>query len=577
MKSNQTNFKKLIFTLLLSTFMLDSFVKIVNASREINNLLINDLNIIATKVDEIPETTLNLKLVLLAYECNDVKLNWKIQHNSNKISNVNVKSSNILNSYRKKTFNDPIVSGSTKIFGYQVVVREYLESGKPHSNKKGSSELNDDKTLRVYSSKFIDSNQNKFKLINLLRKDLASYHICLIIYIDVTETVAFEKQCVTFSLPNLSPSVEAACQKSNKKIPKTTTHIMELTTGKHKDKFNIHSIDTSSLDDTDAEKSELVGTQSQPLESNKTLNKPTARPSSFTKNIHVYNPNTNCEHVAQCRHYSNLLVAFVVCGILLATNVFMFTIIIIQNTIKLSLLREKLKSSKRNIKQPLHLGSQTSTYLDRDLDKSYVDDEKICCCSIQTLKSAFYNSCSDVLRAICCGLFNKSLLKDGPSNLANKNLSNNLRNFSTKTDLRSDITMSQGASTITRPGYILQLPNATLSQSSILNMSSDNKTTYYTRSTLYNKSNLVNNFNRRNNFRNMPFQQQQQQSKLQIGGQNQPASQASSSLPPASDESLISGSCLAEQQDVKDLENYDNEVFYHLPNKLNNSQISSAF
>lgn len=189
-------------------------IKLTSGNKEINNLLINDLNIIATKLDEIPETSLNLKLVLLAYECNDLKLNWKVQNQLGKNS-------------KQGKLAEPRVELNAKIFGYQVVVREYLE---PVPGSSGSSQISseeffdnlNDKTLRVYSSKFIDSHQNKFKLVNLLRRDTASYLICLIIYMDVTETVAFEKQCINFSLPTLPKSVELACKKSNskKKIPK---------------------------------------------------------------------------------------------------------------------------------------------------------------------------------------------------------------------------------------------------------------------------------------------------------------------------------------------------------------------
>jgi hypothetical protein len=53
--------------------------------------------------------------------------------------------------------------------------------------------------MRLYTSKYIDVNakQNKFKLRNLLFNNVANYDICLVIYFDVIETVAFEKQCVS--------------------------------------------------------------------------------------------------------------------------------------------------------------------------------------------------------------------------------------------------------------------------------------------------------------------------------------------------------------------------------------------
>ncbi len=100
-------------------------------SREINSILVNDLNIIASKLDEIPETSLNIKLVLLAYECNDVKLNWKIQtpRNSKK--------------FKFSEDNDEDGAGgvssggfsSSQIFGFQIVVREFLDSANSASGK----------------------------------------------------------------------------------------------------------------------------------------------------------------------------------------------------------------------------------------------------------------------------------------------------------------------------------------------------------------------------------------------------------------------------------------------------------
>ena len=215
-----------------------------DANREINSILVNDLNVIASKIDEIPETSLNIKLVLLAYECNDVKLNWKIG-TSDKTSKFSSKKF----SFDQSSSNS---ISSSKIFGYQVVVREIVDgsSGGTSSVSLGGKTVikkdkftfrkdspyqsTSEKSMRVYSSKFIDSDQNKFKLINLLRRDQASYHICLIIYIDVTETVAFEKQCVNFSLPIVSLETEAACKAQKAKLanPKSSSR---TTTSKYFD------------------------------------------------------------------------------------------------------------------------------------------------------------------------------------------------------------------------------------------------------------------------------------------------------------------------------------------------------
>ena len=250
-KNRRINFKKLLY-LVTYLVVFNNCIRPSDANRDLNSLLVNDLNIIATKIDEIPETILNLKLVLIADECNDIKLNWKINQNKRVISKAK---SNIVNALKKNQVDN---AKNTNIFGYQVVVREYLEVDK--SSQK-SQYLNDDspqeRTLRVYSSKFIDSKQNKFKLINLLRKDKASYHICLIIYIDVTETVAFEKQCVNFSLPISSSGTSnteesEACQNKkktsiDKKSGKITTAISSeivSSTLNYNSSINMHTINT---------------------------------------------------------------------------------------------------------------------------------------------------------------------------------------------------------------------------------------------------------------------------------------------------------------------------------------------
>lgn len=316
------------------------------SNAELNNLLINDLNIIATKLDEIPETSLNLKLFLLAYECTDVKLTWKINNNSHRKSSHSELPHNT--GGKKKQPQD------TKIFGYQVVVREYLEpksSVQKTTTPKYSDEIYEkqsEKTLRVYSSKFIESSQSKFKLINLLRRNMASYLICLIIYMDVTETVAFEKQCVNFSLPVVSKEFDAFCERGS----------IGTTSKTKQSKLNTFS---ATLEEFTSGKKQSISNKMKPTNpvdfSEATLSPNQNRNSNYSRHHH-HNQNmshglsvgggggmlaANCEHVSQCKHYSNLLVAFVVCGVLLGTNVFMFTIIIIQNTIKLGLLRHKLK------------------------------------------------------------------------------------------------------------------------------------------------------------------------------------------------------------------------------------------
>jgi hypothetical protein len=479
--------------------------------------LADDLNMIATRVDEIPETSLNLKMVLVAQECNDVKLNWKIQNNKSNKNSIFKVISNF-----KKTFNE-----NTKIFGYQVVVREILESFKPKSKTNDFKE----KTLRVYSSKFIESNQNKFKLVNLLRKDQATYSICLVIYIDVTETVAFEKQCVNFSLPIVSDSTELECQKTKISKLKTTTSMSELLVPKghtenstnESGQNDLANVDNESINKT-SDNSNNKHQQQNPLTKSKSIGY------------------SNCEHISQCRHYSNLLVAFVICGVLLATNVFMFTIIIIQNTIKLNILREKIRNYQKNHRRDGTYDDQSKRFLQNQ------NSIFLCCTDFETLKSAFSNSCMDIFTTICCG----TLLKDVENSKAS-----NKKYLQDDSDKHCDLsTTSQSCTTITRPGYILQVPNATLSSSSILN--SSDKTSNFSRSTAtYYKPNFFGNNN----------------AKAKIIANH---SQNFSFPPPPpqhSDDSLGSSSCI--DHDLKDLDGYENEVFYHT--KYAHSQASSAF
>lgn len=354
-------------------------------ANDINSLLINDLNLIATKMDDIPETSLNLKLFLLAYECTDVKLTWKLHNTAGSSSSGGSSSSSLRTTslakngelFHHHSKQPPSYKrvDTTKIFGYQVVVREYLEpksSGQQSRPQKPAPvnsdeiyEKQNEKTVRVYSSKFIESNQNKFKLINLLRRNMASYLICLIIYMDVTETVGLEKQCVNFSLPVVSKEFDSFCERNaggsssaRTKQSKLNANLDEINNNSGGKKQTNRPKTTSQASEEANTESRLPGTQTT---RQLVLRNTTSHPLGMRTGNGNNNNNNNmhaggmaassgattggngCEHVAQCKHYANLLVAFVVCGVLLGTNVFMFTIIIIQNTIKLGLLRHKLK------------------------------------------------------------------------------------------------------------------------------------------------------------------------------------------------------------------------------------------
>lgn len=331
---------------------------VTSNNNDINSLLINDLNLIATKMDDIPETSLNLKLFLLAYECTDVKLTWKL-HTTSGMSSSYRTTSLAKNGELFHHHKTPPKRFDPKIFGYQVVVREYLEPKSSNSKQKTSPpplnsdeiyEKQNEKTVRVYSSKFIESNQNKFKLINLLRRNMASYLICLIIYMDVTETVALEKQCVNFSLPVVSKEFDSLCDRNT--AASTSPANAKTKTSKLNSNLDENGKKLSNSRPKSAEVMETkFGGQTTLQLASRNTTTPSMRTNMMTASgmigggggLGVSSSNGGCEHVAQCKHYANLLVAFVVCGVLLGTNVFMFTIIIIQNTIKLGLLRNKLK------------------------------------------------------------------------------------------------------------------------------------------------------------------------------------------------------------------------------------------
>jgi hypothetical protein len=186
------------------------FVNTKAFAREINNLLTNDLNIIASKLDDIPFTNLNVQLVLLAYNCRDLLITWNVGASEGtpamkSTSSVQATTNNghyyTLGGNKATTgTSTESPSSHSKPFGFQIVVREYLniqDNNNDDDNNKSTRNIN--KTMRLYTSKYIDVNakQNKFKLRNLLFNNVANYDICLVIYFDVIETVAFEKQCVS--------------------------------------------------------------------------------------------------------------------------------------------------------------------------------------------------------------------------------------------------------------------------------------------------------------------------------------------------------------------------------------------
>ncbi|RNA09324.1 hypothetical protein BpHYR1_009015 [Brachionus plicatilis] len=394
-----------------------------------NKILVNDLNIIATKLDEIPETNLNLKLVLVSQECSNARLKWTIQKPISKSGS------------RPKENQE----SDANIFGFQVVVREYLEQkGRIVQGQLSSEEVmmkKKDQTLKVYSSKFIDSRQNKFKLVNLLRKDKASYLICLIIYVDVTETVAFEKQCVAFSLPVISDDLKCQSDQHFKNSPKKPLAKKLVTP-------MIKSMASSSP---------IVDVESLNVSQNwNTLNQTILNSMEKLKKNSPILSQHNCENTSTCRHYSNLIIAFVICGVLLGTNIFMFTIIIIQNTIKLGFLKRKLNLIKNN---PKLFHPSNFDPSDRTLISLYDNKHRL-----TSFKTALCLSWSDFLHLICCGVFRNRF--DLSSNQSKVDGLKNIENFGIHNEPIYDSDINQSCTTITRPGYILQVPNSSSSESS---------------------------------------------------------------------------------------------------------------
>ena len=158
-----------------------------------------------------------------------------------------------------------------------------------------------------------------------------------------------------------------------------------------------------------------------------------------------------------------------------------------------------------------------------------------------------------------------------------------MQNYSSKSDLsRLNQSLSQSCTTITRPGYILQVPNATLSSASsasINPMSDVNKTACFARSTIYSKSNfLSNNLNRNRSLALFQQQQQHQQQNIQNQNDKNPIqnfqhstiiSQGSRNFNQLDKSIITNSSCM---------DNYDNEIFYHMPKKQTaEGTISSAF
>lgn len=295
---------------ILSLLFLLIFTSISLASKDINKLLANDLNIIASKLDDIPETNVHAQLVLVAYGCRNVMVSWK--------------TNNTLEAVGAPAKPQP-QSDRSKIFGFQVVIREYLIAEDIHSKK-----------FRVFTSKFIGVNHSRFKLTNLLYSDSAKYLICLVIYFDAIETVAFEKECVTFDIPISLTQENDGCEKEHtlktqKSMPKliettTTTTTESTTTFEYFTMPPVNNTEVARGGTADVELS---------------IDKNFTNLGLDTKTV------KECTSEKECKSYSNLMIAFIVCVFLLALNIFMFTVIIIQNLVRHSIGR-KLQNVNEN-------------------------------------------------------------------------------------------------------------------------------------------------------------------------------------------------------------------------------------
>ena len=338
---------------IITIIILLNAIGIVRMSREINNLLVNDLNIIATKLDDIPFTNLNVQLVLLAYNCRDLLITWNVasqESTSTDLTSTLATTNNghyqTIGTSTASTY-DPATKTS-KAMGFQIVVREYLSLQDENNNHNANGKPPLNKTMRLYTSKYIDVNakQNKFKLRNLLFNNLATYDICLVIYFDVVETVGFEKQCVQFNLPYSLYKNNKLCKNNSSSdgdglaVSTATKSVLQ------NQKFN-SKVQTLEDDPDLITNKPFIGTTTT------SVKPPTDHPFDTTESVPYSTEYTNlsdlCVHFAasksaqDCAQYSNLIIAFVICIIFLATNIFMFSIIILQFILKRLMVRKRKK------------------------------------------------------------------------------------------------------------------------------------------------------------------------------------------------------------------------------------------
>jgi hypothetical protein len=190
------SYRDMNFYIILNLILL--LFKIINIKCHNNNsnrtkLLASELNLIANQINEIPATSFRVDFKIKEHKCRRIiKIYWHVS-NSTEVS-----SKNYLSQF------------DSKIFGYQIVIEE---------QKQQQQQKN-----KIYTSKFIDFTRHKFKLVNLLEDDRASYRICLVIFVDAIETIAFEKKCTDYKMNRKNQSL---CSNENTTL---TTLILPSTT-----------------------------------------------------------------------------------------------------------------------------------------------------------------------------------------------------------------------------------------------------------------------------------------------------------------------------------------------------------
>lgn len=365
-------------------------------------------------LDHTPDTRLNLKLIYEPMDCNNtVQLVWYIFENTNSLS----------------------------LIGFKIFVREYME--KPTNVTK----------FNAFNSKLINVNQNKFKLKNLLRNNTSYYLICLVVYSDTsqrnTRMYRLEKKCTSIILPPLDSN--SACLRTTRSTSTrrlaTTNNLPFVTTKTSYHQFlsttsstteagttteyvpvslsdTVYNIPPASSDTEDHHLAENDWLRTSSIR-NKTRGKMKLSNSNRTRLLSFSN---GSDTLFQCKHYTNLLIAFVVSIALLTCNIFMFTVIIIQNAIKLNLLKYKIRLNKIN-SQFYCLSNASSSYsLQKNAEMLEMEREKKknrgCCCRMFcSIWSCFSRICCDFSEMDASkAMLSGSRMMTAGTRMSNKNL-----------------------------------------------------------------------------------------------------------------------------------------------------------